>query len=81
LKRVQEVSRLHQLLLIMRPKDGDLLISPEKQRQLRMGVGMLLYSVRHSCPDISISVRELSSMADGATEGHFKALYAQSSMY
>jgi hypothetical protein len=27
--------------LILRPKDGDPLISPERQRQFRMGVGML----------------------------------------
>jgi hypothetical protein len=30
--------------------------------------------VKHSRPDISNSVRELSKVADGATEGHFKAL-------
>jgi hypothetical protein len=35
---------------------------------------MLLYLVKHSRPDISNSVRELSKVADGATEGHFKAL-------
>jgi hypothetical protein len=35
---------------------------------------MLLYLVKHSCPDISNSVRELSKIADGATESHFKAL-------
>jgi hypothetical protein len=54
--------------LIIRPKDGDPLISPEKKKQFRMGVGMILYLVKHSCPDISISVRELSKVADGATE-------------
>jgi hypothetical protein len=39
-----------------------------------MGVGMLLYSVKHSRPDISNSVRELSKVVDGATEAHFKDL-------
>jgi hypothetical protein len=39
-----------------------------------MGVGMLLYLVKHSRPDNSNSDRELSKVADGATEGHFKAL-------
>jgi hypothetical protein len=39
-----------------------------------MGVGMLLYLVKHSRPDNSNSVRELPKVADGATEGHFKAL-------
>jgi hypothetical protein len=73
---VQELSRLHQhsQSLIILPKDGDPLILPEKQRQFRMGVGMLLHLVEHSCPDISNSVRELSKVADGATEGRFKAL-------
>jgi hypothetical protein len=60
--------------LIIRPKDGEPLNSPEKQRQFRLGVGMLLYLVNHSRPDISNSVRELSKVADGATEGHFKSL-------
>jgi hypothetical protein len=36
--------------LIMRPKDCDPLISPEQQKQTRMGVGMLLYLVQLSCP-------------------------------
>jgi hypothetical protein len=58
--------------LIIRPKDGDPLISPEQQKHFRMGVGMLLYLAEHSCPDISNSVRELSNVADGGTEGHFK---------
>jgi hypothetical protein len=50
------------------------LILPERQKTFRMGVGMLLYLVKHSRPDISNSIRELSKVADGATEGHFKAL-------
>jgi hypothetical protein len=39
-----------------------------------MGVCMLLYLVKHSSPDISNSVRELSKVANDATEAHFKAL-------
>jgi hypothetical protein len=39
-----------------------------------MGVGMLLYLVKHLRPDISNSVRELLKLADGRTEAHFKAL-------
>ncbi|HSN67552.1 MAG TPA: Ty1/Copia family ribonuclease HI [Fusibacter sp.] len=35
---------------------------------------MLLYLVKHSRPDISNAVRELSKVADGATKGHWKAL-------
>jgi hypothetical protein len=39
-----------------------------------MGVGMLLYLVKHLQPNISNSVRELSKVAYGDTEAHFKAL-------
>ena len=35
---------------------------------------MLLYLVKHSRPDIANAVRELSKVADGATEAHWKAL-------
>jgi hypothetical protein len=34
--------------LIICPKDGDPLISPENQKQFRMGVGMLFYLVKLS---------------------------------
>jgi hypothetical protein len=39
-----------------------------------MGAGMLLYLVKHSLLDITNSIREISKVADGATEAHFKAL-------
>jgi hypothetical protein len=35
---------------------------------------MLLYLVKHSRPDISNATRELSKVADGATEAHWKQL-------
>ena len=59
---------------IIRPQEGDPLISAEKQKTFRSGVGMLLYLVKHSRPDISNAVRELSKVADGATEAHWKQL-------
>jgi hypothetical protein len=76
---IEQIARVFKTLsapktLIMRPKDGDPLISTEEQKQFRMGVGMLLYLIKHSFPDISNSVRELSKVADGSTEAHFKAL-------
>jgi hypothetical protein len=58
----------------MRPKEGFPLISPADQLKYRSAVGMLLYLVKHSRPDISNSVRELSKVADGATEAHWKAM-------
>ncbi|HSN66223.1 MAG TPA: reverse transcriptase domain-containing protein, partial [Fusibacter sp.] len=60
--------------VITRPKEGDPTISPEDQKKFRSGVGMLLYLVKHSRPDISNAVRELSKVADGATKAHWKAL-------
>ena len=59
---------------ILRPQKGDPLISPEKQKLFRSGVGMLLWLVKHSRPDINNAVRELSKVADGATEAHWKEL-------
>jgi hypothetical protein len=37
-----------------------------------MGVGMEQNPDKSSYPDISKSIRELSKVADGAIEGHFK---------
>jgi transposase InsO family protein len=59
---------------IVRPQPGDPLISVEKQKMYRSGVGMLLYLVKHSRPDISNATRELSKVGDGATEAHWKQL-------
>jgi Reverse transcriptase (RNA-dependent DNA polymerase) len=59
---------------IMRPEKGDPLISEDKQQLFRSGVGMLLWLVKHSRPDINNAVRELSKVADGATEAHCKEL-------
>ena len=60
--------------MIMRPQEGDKLISPEMQTIFRSGVGMLLYLVKHSRPEISNAVRELTKVVDGATPGHWKAM-------
>jgi hypothetical protein len=60
--------------MIVRPQPGDPLISAYDQKEYRSGVGMLLYLVKHSRPDLSNSVRELSKVNDGATPAHWKAL-------
>jgi Reverse transcriptase (RNA-dependent DNA polymerase) len=60
--------------VIMRPKPGDPIISEEDQTKFRSGVGMLLYLVKHSRPDINNAVRELAKVADGATEAHWANL-------
>ena len=59
----------------MRPMEGDDLLSQNEQAKYRSGVGMLLYLVKFSRPDIANSVRELSKVMDGATKGHLKCLW------
>ncbi len=59
---------------VARPQPGDPLISASSQSMYRTGVGMLLYLVKYSRPEISNAVRELSKVLDGATECHEKAL-------
>ena len=60
--------------ILMCPQEGDPLLRLEDQQLFRSGVGMLLYLTKHSRPDISNAVRELSKVMDGATEGHMKSL-------
>ena len=60
--------------IVMRPQEGDDLLSQNEQAKYRSGVGMLLYLVKFSRPDIANSVRELSKVMDGATKGHLKCL-------
>jgi hypothetical protein len=59
----------------MRPvKDVDPIITAEQQHDYRSGVGMLMYLVKHSRPDIANAVRELTKVLDGATDAHWKAM-------
>jgi hypothetical protein len=58
----------------MRPEKGDNVLSPKDQTKYRSGVGMLLYLVKHSRPNISKALRELTKVLDGATNAHWKSL-------
>ena len=49
-------------------------MSAEKQTLYRSGVGMLLYLVKHSRPDIASCVRELSKVLDGTTDCAFNEM-------
>jgi hypothetical protein len=60
--------------VIMRPEPGDPLITSKEQTTYRSGVGMMLYLVKHSRPEISNAIRELSKVGDGATPSHWKSL-------
>ena len=53
---------------VSRVKEG--LITQEEQTRYRSGVGMLLFLVKYSRPDITNAVRELSKVNDGATRNH-----------
>jgi hypothetical protein len=53
---------------------GEILISPEDYTKFWTVVGMLLYVVKHSRPDIANSVQELSNIAHGATKYHWNKL-------
>ena len=59
---------------VVRPGEGEELITKEEQTKYRSGIGMLLYLVKFSRPDISNAVRELSKVNDGATADHVKTL-------
>ena len=58
----------------VRELDKSLCLPAEKQTRFRSGVGMLLYLVKHSRPDIANCVRELSKVLDGATPGSYKEM-------
>jgi hypothetical protein len=49
-------------------------IDARKQKIYRSGVGMLLYLVKHSRPDIANAVRELSKALDGTSPAAYKEL-------
>jgi hypothetical protein len=60
--------------VIMRPDKTDPVIDATRQSSFRSAVGMLLYLIKHSRPDLSNAVRELTKVLDGATEGHWLAM-------
>jgi hypothetical protein len=59
---------------IIRPMTEEELLNDEEQAKFRSGVGMALYLIKYSRPDIANSVRELSKVMDGANKAHRKAL-------
>ena len=56
-------------------RDKSKCISKGEQKFSCSAVGMLLYLVKHSRPDIAHPVRELSKVLDGATQEAFKELH------
>jgi hypothetical protein len=60
---------------VERTVEHDLKLSEGEQKSYRKGVGMLLYLVKHSRPDLSNAVRELSKVMDRATEEHLSLMH------
>ena len=49
-------------------------VTKEEQSKYCTGVGMLLFLIKHSRPDIANCTRELSKVLDGATESAYKEM-------
>ena len=58
----------------IRPKDETEMVKKEMRTLYRSGVGMLLFLVKHTRPDLSNPTRELSKNMDGATPAAMKEL-------
>ena len=59
---------------VVRPEPEDSNINEEEQSKYKSGVGMLLYLVKHSRPELANATRELSKVMDRATIGQYKEL-------
>ena len=59
---------------VQRSDEKGELITAESQHLYRAGIGMLLYLVKFSRPDIPNTVRELSKANTGAADAQFKAM-------
>ena len=59
---------------VIRPLSEEEKLGTEEQTEYRSGVGSLLYLLKHSRPDLSNSVCELSKVMDGANKNHLKML-------
>ena len=60
--------------MIVRTTEDFKKISVEDQRIYPSGVGMLLYLVKHSQPNLANATRELSKANDGANPAAYKEL-------
>ena len=59
---------------VERCTDPNKKLESKKQTLYRSGIGILMFLVKYSRPDIANSVRELSKANDGATETYFLGL-------
>jgi hypothetical protein len=61
--------------IISRTEDETEIVDHQVHRSFRSGVGMLLYLIKFSRPDISNAVREIAKVMDGPTMIQVKSLY------
>jgi hypothetical protein len=59
---------------LVKVQDEGNLVTKEKHSRYRTGVGMLLYLIKHSRPDLCNAVRELTKCMDGANEAAYKEM-------
>ena len=59
---------------VQRPTSSDVLIPAKMQKHFRIAVGLMLFLITFSCPDISNSVRELAKVNNGATQEKIKQI-------
>ena len=59
---------------IVKPKEGENILPPDLQSRYRTGVGMLMYLIKHSRPDIMNPVRELAKVLGKATTAAYKEM-------
>ena len=53
---------------VQRPTLNDVLIPAEMQKRFRIAVGLMLFLIKFSCPDVFNAVRELANVNDRATQ-------------
>ena len=61
-------------LVLTKPQNSEAVISAEDQKTYRMGVGMLLYLVKYTRPDLANATRELSKYMKEASPSPYKEL-------
>ena len=54
--------------------ENEVKIDNSKQTRYRSGIGILLYLVKHSRPDLANPTRELSKVMDGANDFQYREL-------
>ena len=60
---------------LQRTKNDEEALGPEEHKEFRSGVGILLYLVKNSRPDIANATRELTKVMDKPNTLHLQALY------